>query len=52
VALTALQNAGYTEVCVFKNRKRSTLPISSVLSQLMMAAVQQPDELGVLASVA
>jgi histidinol-phosphatase (PHP family) len=51
IALTALQDAGYAEVCVFQNRKRSAIPIGSVLPQLI-AAVQQPDELGVFAGAA
>ena len=36
-ALHTLQKAGYTEVCVFKNRQRSTLAITEVLAQLEAA---------------
>jgi histidinol-phosphatase (PHP family) len=50
-ALETLQNAGYTEVNVFQNRKRTSLPIATVLPQVL-AAAQQPDELGLFASVA
>jgi histidinol-phosphatase (PHP family) len=50
-ALVTLQEAGYTEVNVFGQRKRSALAISDVLPQVL-AAVQHPDELGLFASVA
>jgi len=50
-ALNALQAAGYTEVNVFQHRKRSALPIATVLPQ-MLAAVQQSGELGLFASAA
>jgi histidinol-phosphatase (PHP family) len=48
LGLQTLQKAGYTEVGVFKNRQRTMLPIATVLPQVL-AAVQQPDELGVSA---
>jgi histidinol-phosphatase (PHP family) len=50
-ALETLQSAGYTEVSVFKNRKRSMLSIATVLPE-MLAAAQEPGELGLFASVA
>src|SRR4051812_35930521 len=48
-ALNALQSAGYTEGSGFKNRKRTALPIATVLPQVQ-AAVQQPDDLGLFAA--
>jgi histidinol-phosphatase (PHP family) len=50
-ALASLQEAGYTEVQVFQNRKRSALAIADVLPQ-MIAGSQQADELAMLARAA
>jgi histidinol-phosphatase (PHP family) len=50
-ALETMQKVGYTEVSVFHNRKRIDLPIPTVLPQLI-AATQQPDDLGLFASAA
>ena len=40
-ALQTLQEAGYTEVNVFKHRQRTALPITNVLAQLEGAAQRQ-----------
>lgn len=48
LGLQMLQKVGYTEVGVFKNRQRTVLPIATVMPQVL-AAAQQPDELGIFA---